>query len=184
MILTDTMAKKISRHGLWFYKTSKPLTDLSRIAYELSANGLPISIQTRCKKRIQQDIVAMVIQHYIDSASDENERFCREQEMNEYYTHGFFTHPEEMNDYIEDGPFWQYFVNFFEYNRLFIENCSHNVVLIEDNNLLNDYENLSGLVNTLPLLHKLALKNKKTIIVMLPTYESITTDFMEKHLLL
>ena len=34
--------------------------------------------------------------------------------MSEYNTHGFFWHPEEMNDYIETGSFWANYVHFNE----------------------------------------------------------------------
>lgn len=57
MMLTDSMMQKISEPGLWFYESYQPITDMSKMVYELSVrNGIPVTVLSSCNKRIQQDI--------------------------------------------------------------------------------------------------------------------------------
>ena len=184
MILTDSMIQKISEPGLWFYQSYLPMTDISNMVYELSVrNGVPVTILSSCNKRIQQNIIAMVRKDCIDTASDENERNWLEQEMAEYYTHGLFFHPQEMNDYVENGPFWSDYVHFNDEKWLNYSCCPYNVVLIEDLRVLCDYEGETDLENTLPMVHADAIERNKVVVVYISekASESIA-NFIEKHL--
>ena len=133
MTLTDSMMQKFFEPGLWFYKTYQPMTDISKMVYELSVkNGVPVTVLSSCNTRIQQSIIAMVKKDCIDAACNENERNWLEQEMSEYNTHGFFFHPQEMNDYVENGSFWSNYVHFNDEKWLNFSCCPYNVVIIED----------------------------------------------------
>lgn len=184
MILTDSMIQKISEPGLWFYKTYQPMTDISKMVYELSVkNGVPVTVLSSCNTRIQQSVIAMVRKDCIDTACDENERNWLEQEMSEYNSHGFFFHPQEMNDYVEDGSFWSNYVHFNDEEWLNFSCCPYNVVLIEDIHVLCDYEGETDLANTLPLVHADAIERNKTIVVFMLDHASETTaNFIETHL--
>ena len=107
MIVTESMMLKISEPGIWFMKSSEQITDISNLIYELSVKGCAhLFVNTQYLKEIKRDVVAKVMKDRLDEASDENERNWLEQEMSEYYEHGFFFYPEEMNDYVENGSFW------------------------------------------------------------------------------
>ena len=133
MILTDLMMQKISEPGLWFFKSYQPTTDIVNMVYELSVkSGVPVTVLSSCNKRIQQDIIARIRHNCIDTASNENERNWLEQEMAEYNAHGFFFHPQEMNVYVENGPFWSDYVHFDDEEWLNFSCCPYDVVLIDD----------------------------------------------------
>lgn len=166
MMLTDSMMQKISEPGLWFYESYQPITDMSKMVYELSVrNGVPVTVLSSCNKRIQQDIIAMVRKDCIDAACSENERNWLEQEMAEYNTHGFFFHPQEMNYYVENGPFWSDYVHFNDEEWLNFSCCPYNVVLIEDIHVLCDYKGETDLKNVLPMVHADAKERNKTVVV-------------------
>ena len=185
MILTDSMMQKFSEPGLWFYKSYQPITDISKMVYELSVmNGVPVTVRSSCNKRIQQDIISMVRKDCIDTACSENERNWLEQEMAEYNTHGFFFHPQEMNDYVENGSFWSNYVVFDDEEWLNFSCCSYDVVLIDDIRVLCDYEGETDLANTLPMVHADAMERNKTVVVFMSGNTTETTDyFIETHLL-
>lgn len=184
MILTDSMMQKFSEPGLWFYNTYQPMTDISKMVYELSVkNGVPVTVLSSCNTRIQKSIIAMVKKDCIDAACNENERNWLEQEMSEYNTHGFFFHPQEMNDYVEKGSFWSNYLHFNDENWFNFSCCPYNVVLIEDINVLCDYEGETDLANTLPLVHADAIERNKTIVVfMLDNASEAIINFIEAHL--
>ena len=174
--------QKILEPGLWFYNTYQPMTDISKMVYELSVkNGVPVTVLSSYNTRIQQSIIAMVKKDCIDTASNENERNWLEQEMSEHNIHGFFFHPQEMNDYVEDGPFWSNYVHFNDEDWLNFSCCPHNVVLIEDINVLCDYEGETDLENTLPLVHADAIERNKTVVVFISEYPEpsvVLSDFI------
>lgn len=184
MTLTDSMMQKFLEPGLWFYKTYQPMTDISKMVYELSVkNGVPVTVLSSCNTRIQQSIIAMVKKDCIDAACNENERNWLEQEMSEYNTHGFFFHPQEMNDYVENGSFWSNYVHFNDEEWLNFSCCPYNVVIIEDIHVLCDYEGETDLANTLPLLQADAIERNKTVVVfLLDNASEIIANFIESHL--
>lgn len=186
MMLTDSMMQKISESGLWFYKSYLPITDISKMVYELSVrNGVPVTVLSSCNKRIQQDIIAMVRKDCIDTAYNENERNWLEQEMAEYNTHGFFFHPQEMNEYVENGPFWSHYVFFDDNEWLNLSLCLDKVIIVEDIHVLCDYEGETDLENTLPMVHADAMERNITVVVFVSGDASDTIgNFIEAHLFL
>ena len=48
--------------------------------------------------------------------------------MLEYHTHGFFFYPEEMNDFVPNGPFWAEYVSFCDEDKIILNNCKHKTV--------------------------------------------------------
>jgi len=162
----DKLEQKISEPGLWFYQSYQPMPDIIKMVYELSVkNGVPVTVLSSCNKWIQQEIIAMVRKDCIDTASDENERNWLEQEMAEYNTHGLFFHPQEMNDYVENGPFWTDYVYFNDEEWLNFSCCPYDVVLIDDIRVLHDYEGETDLTKILPMVHADAIERNKTVVV-------------------
>lgn len=181
---TNSMMKRIEEPGIWFYKSNQPIAEISGLVYELSVTyGVPVTVLSSCNKSIQQDVIAKVIQNYIETASNENERNWLEQEVSEYNTHGFFRHQEEMNDYIETGSFWANYVHFNEEDWLNFSCCPYNVVIIDEISVLCHYEGENDLATTLPLIHSDAIERKKTVVVMLSAnIPEGLTNFVESHL--
>lgn len=183
MILTDSMMQKISEPGLWFFKSYQPTTDIVNMVYELSVKScVPVTVLSSCNKGIQQEIIAMVRKDCINMASDENERNWLEQEMAEYNAHGFFFHPQEMNVYVENGPFWSDYVHFDDEEWLNFSCCPYDVVLIDDIHVLCDYEGEADLANTLPMVHADAVERNKTVVVFVSGDTSDSIDnFINTH---
>jgi hypothetical protein len=110
----------------------QPCRDISNLIFEMVyKGGVSVDIYTTNKKEIQNEVVAMIRQDCVDSASDENERNWLEQEMEEYNTHGFFWYPEEMNDYVSDGSFWSNYAIIKDDNLLIHSNCVHSIALVD-----------------------------------------------------
>ena len=185
MIFTESMMKKIQEPGLWFLKSSRPMTDISELIYEFAVLcGLPVFVQTRYKCNIQQDVVEKVMKDCIEKASDENEKNWLEKEMEEYNAHGFFFHPQEMDDYVENGPFWSEYVTFDEYEDcwLGLHNLFNHAIIVEDISYL-EYDDEKDLLRILQLNYEDAIRLKNTVIVLVQggTFGT-ATEFIENHL--
>ena len=103
--------------------------------------------------------------------------------MSEYHTHGFFFHPDEMNDYVPNGPFWSEYVSFCEEDKLVLDNCPHKTVIVEDINALC-YDDGRVLPQILTLNNEEAVRNHYTVIVLLLAKKcGIATRFIDRHLL-
>ena len=183
-VLTDSMMQRIEEPGIWFYKSIHTIDEISGLVYELSViNGVPVSVLSNSKKRIQHDIISMVKRKYIETTTNEDERNWLEQELLEYNTHGFFWYPQELNDYIETGSFWTNYVHFDDEDWLNFSCCPHKVVIIDDISVLNQYEGENDLTNTLPLIHTDAIERKKTVIVIMSdNVREVLTNFIECHI--
>lgn len=132
VICTDSLFQKLHKPGLWVVKSMRPCWDISHFIYEMVyKGGMSVDIFSTNKKEIQNEVVAMISQDCIDNASDENERNWLEQEMAEFNTHGFFWHPEEMNDYVGNGSFWSHYAIIKDDNLLIHSNCVHSIALVD-----------------------------------------------------
>ena len=180
--LTDSMIKKASEPGLWFFRSKQPMEDFSCFLYELAVKmGVPVTVLSQNKKQIQNAVMAKLRQDIIKSAHTENEKNWLEDEMSEYHTHGFFFYPEEMNDYVPNGSFWSEYVSFCEEDKLVLGNCPHRTVIVEDINLCYDDER--ELPQILTLNNEEAIRNHYTVIVIVPakSYGS-ATKFIDRYL--
>ena len=182
--LTDSMIKKLSEPGLWFLRSDRQMNDFSCLLYELAVKmGVPVTVLSQNKKLVQNAVIAKVGQDIIKSAHTENEKNWLEDEMSEYHTHGFFFHPDEMNDYVPNGSFWSEYVSFCEEDKLVLSNCPHRTVIVEDINALC-YDDELVLPQILTLNNEEAIRNRYTVIVMVSAknYGS-ATRFIDRHLL-
>lgn len=183
MTLTYSMIQKLSEPGLWFIKSNQPRNDIRNLVNELTVKiGVPISVNTTCKKEIQEYVIAKVMRDCIISASDENEKNWLEQEMSEYNVHGFFSYPEHMNDYVENGPFWEEYVHFNDDLPLQIHNYVDRIIVYEDIHTL-EYDEETVFLKILQLNHEEALRLNRTVIVLV-TKELVESakEFIENHL--
>ena len=104
--------------------------------------------------------------------------------MTEYNTHGQFWYPEELNDYLPDGPFWSNYVHFDQFKILSFTNSFSNLYLIDNlSELWFDDESEDDLSSRFPLIEREAVENKKTIIVFVSSYDlDINEDYIKNHL--
>ena len=116
--------EKLNKPGLWFVCSEQPATELKQYVYDFAVEtGLPIVVYSNMsKKEIMNAVIDLVKAKCIENAVNENERDWLEQEMMEYNNHGFFCHPEELNDYIPNGSFWHNYVYFDEFKILSFTN--------------------------------------------------------------
>ena len=170
--------EKLNRPGLWFVKSRQPCTELCKYVYELAVElGLPVVVfSSVSKKEIQNNVLEMVKNKCVDMASDELERNWLEQEMMEYNNHGFFWHPEELNDYIPNGSFWSNYVFFDEFKILSFTNTFSNLYLIDNITELWYDDNDHELRRTLPLIEREAIEYKKTFIVFVSSNDPCTNE--------
>ena len=183
MFVSDSMMQKVDVPGLWFLKSSRPSSDISDLIYELSVKGCAhFFVRSQFKREIQKEVLAKVIKDYLDGASDENERNRLEQEMLDYKEHGFSSNLQVMNDFIEEGFFWNDTVIMIDEIPLFCLNYRNAIIILEDiNDLRHDDE--TDLLKALQLYHEDAIRIKSTVIVLVQekNYGS-ATEFIEKHL--
>lgn len=167
MVLTESILKKQLGPGLWFVNSGRPTTELKQYIYNIAVEfGVPVVVYSSLSKRdIQNDAVNLIRKKYLDNVVDENERYWLEHEMTEYDNHGFFFHPQELNDYIENGAFWSNYVHFNDEEWLNFSCCPYDVVLIDDVRVLCDYEGETDLAKTLPMIHADAIERNKTVMV-------------------
>ena len=178
--------EKINKPGLWFVYSNQPATELSSYVYDLAVElGLPIVVySSSSNKEIQNEVLNSIKIKCIEAASDELEKNWLEQEMMEYNNHGFFWHPEELNDYVPNGSFWSNYVFFDEFKILSFTNSFSNIYLIDNLSELW-YEDKSNIFQSLPSIEKEAVEYKKTIIVFVSSYDSyIYESYMSDRLLL
>lgn len=182
--LTDSMIKKLSEPGLWFLRSDRQMNDFICLLYELAVKmGVPVTVLSQNKKQIQNAVIAKVRQDFIKSAHTECEKNWLEDEMLEYHTHGFFFYPEEMNDFVPNGPFWAEYVSFCDEDKIILSNCKHKTVLVEDINALC-YDDGRVLPQILTLNNEEAVRNHYTVIVLLLAKKcGIATRFIDRHLL-
>lgn len=156
---------QIIQPGLWFVKSRQPIVDVSRFVYEIGVElGQPLTVLSSARKVIQDEVVALIKRNYLDSISDNLERDWLEQELSEYYTHGFFWYPEELNVYSPNGSFWSNYVQFDADGWLSLSNCSYNIILVENPSALW-WEDETEISRILPLVEEDAKEKEKTIFV-------------------
>ena len=164
--LTDFIIKKLSESGLWFLRSKQPMEDISSLLYELAVKmGVPVTVLSQNKKQIQNAVIAKVRQDFIKSAHTECEKNWLEDEMLEYHTHGFFFYPEEMNDFLLNGPFWAEYVSFCDEDKIILSNCKHKTVLVEDINALC-YDEEKVLPQIFTLNNEETIRNNYTVIIL------------------
>lgn len=164
MEIVDSL-DKIIRPGLWLVKSRQSVVDLSRFVYEIGVElGQPLTILSSAKREIKDEVVALIRRNYLEGTPDKLERDWLEQELTEYYTHGFFWHPEELNDYSSGGSFWSSYVQFDADGWLSLANCSYNIILVDDPSSLW-WEDETDIKRILPLVEKDAIEKKKTVFV-------------------
>ena len=182
--LTDFIIKKLSESGLWFLRSKQPMEDISSLLYELAVKmGVPVTVLSQNKKQIQNAVIAKVRQDFIKSAHTECEKNWLEDEMLEYHTHGFFFYPEEMNDFVPNGPFWAEYVSFCDDDKIILSNCKHKTVLVEDINALC-YDEEKVLPQIFTLNNEEAIRNNYTVIILFQAKDyGIATKYIDRHLL-
>ena len=183
MIVSDSMLQKVDKPGLWFLKSSRPSSDISDLVYELGVNGSThLYVRTQFKKEVHNNVISKIIKSIIDGASDVNERKWLEQEMLDYKEHGFSSNLQVMNDYIEEGFFWNDTVIMIDEIPLFCLNYRNAIIILEDINDLG-YDDETDFLKALQLYHEDAIRIKSTVIVLVQekNYGS-ATEFIEKHL--
>ena len=177
--------EKLNKPGLWFMHSIQPAKELGRYVYELTVElGRPIVVYfNSSKKEIQNEVLGSIKAKCIEAASDELERNWLEQEMMEYNNHGFFWHPEELNDYIPNGSFWTNYVFFDEFKILSFTNSFSNIYLIENLSELW-YDDECDIFQSLPSMEKEAIEYKKTFIVFVsPNDTCVNESYIKSHLL-
>src|SRR5574344_2764080 len=165
--------EKLNEPGIWFVCSEKPANQLSRYIYELAFElGLPIVVySSSTKKEIQNEVLGFIKAKCIEAASDELERNWLEQEMMEYNNHGFFFYPEELNDYVPNGSFWNNYVFFDEFKILSFTNSFSHLYLIDNlSELCLDYG--CDFSRALASIEQEAVEYKKTIIVFVTPNDS------------
>ena len=71
--------------------------------------------------------------------------------MTEYDNHGFFWYPEELNDFIPNGFFWNNYVFFDEFKILSFTNSFSHLYLIDNlSELCLDYGSDTGVLRVHP----------------------------------
>ena len=91
--------------------------------------------------------------------------------MTEYDNHGFFWYPEELNDFIPNGFFWNNYVFFDEFKILSFTNSFSHLYLIDNlSELSHDYG--SDYSRALTAIEQEAAEYKKTIIVFVSPNDS------------
>jgi len=183
MIVTESMMQKISEPGLWFMKSSQPIKDISNLIYELAVKGCAhLFVNTQYQKEIQRGVIAKVMKDLIDEASDEDERNWLEREMSEYYEHGFFFYPEEMNDYVENGSFWKEDVYLGDDSNLSIFDYPSKVAIVEGIDYLL-FEEEKDLKENFLAIHEDAIVYEKNVIVMVQEEsDGSASDYIERNL--
>ena len=173
--------EKLNKPGLWFVCSEQPATELKQYVYDFAVeSGLPIVVYSDIpKKEIQNAVIDRIKTKYLENATDEKERNWLEHEMKEYDNHGFFRYPEELNDFIPNGFFWDYYVSFDEFKILSFINCFSNLCLID--NLSELYlDDGSACSKALTSMEREAVEYKKTVIVFVTpndSYYDSTRDF-------
>lgn len=173
--------EKLNKPGLWFVCSGRPASELKQYVYDFAVElGLPVVVySSMSEKEIQNAVIDLIKTKYLDNAANEQERDWLEQEMSEYNTHGFFFHPQEMNDYVENGPFWTDYVFFDNFKILSFTNSFSHLYLIDNlSELCLDYG--SDYSRALTSIEQEAVEYKKTIIVFVSpndSYYDSTRDF-------
>ena len=170
MEIVDSL-EKIIRPGLWFVKSRQPVVDLSRFVYEFAVElGVPVTIHSRAKRAVQNEVVTLIKKNYIENATDELEREWLEQELKEYNTHDHFWYPPEMNQYTTKGSFWSHDALFLDYEWLMLPSCGNDIVLVDDPSALW-WGDESDKLKILRMLEEEAKERNKTVIVFVsPNY--------------
>jgi len=178
---------KVREPGMWFRLTSRPMADIGELIYELAViSGIPVCVVSSFNRQLQKDIIAKVMNDCVGRASDEYEKNWLESEMAEYNAHGLFFYPEEMNDFVEGGPFWIQYVYFQGNEWEGIANYSKDVIIVDDMNTLSYYDDngeMKELLNILQLNHEEAIEFGSTVIVFVHEKSFGTEkEFIESHL--
>ena len=181
--------KKLSEPGLWFVRTNHFASEISRYIYDFAVElGLRVVVFSATSMiEIQNEVIDILKEKCLEKASDENERNWLEQELREYNVHGFFFYPEELNDYVHDGLFWEEYCHFGELRDFDLYNFTDKLYLIDSPSELSYYSFESDkefeFLKALPL-EKETIESKKTLIVFVsPTDSCIDDTFVNNHLL-
>ena len=183
MFVSDSMMQKVDVPGLWFLKSNRPSSDISDLVYELGVNGSThLYVRTQFKKEVHNNVISKIIKGIIDGASDINERKWLEQEMLDYKEHGFSSNLQMMNDYIEEGFFWNDIVIMIDEIPLFCLNYRNAIIILEDiNDLRHDDE--KDLLKILQLNQEDAIRINTTMIIFVQEKDyGPATEFIENHL--
>ena len=99
---------KIIRPGLWLVKSRQPVVDVSRFVYEIGVElGQPLTVLSSVEKEIKDEVVALIRRNYLEGTPDKLERDWLEQELTEYYTHGFSGTRRNLMFIRLEAPFGQ-----------------------------------------------------------------------------
>ncbi len=182
--------KKLSEPGLWFVRTKHSTSVISRYIYDLAVElGLYVEVYSATSKiEIQNEVIDILKEKCLEKASDENERNWLEQELREYNAHGFFSYPEELNDYVPDGSFWEEYCHFGKIREFDLYNFPDKLYLIDCPSELSYYffecDKEFEFLKALPLIEKEAIEYRNSVIVFLsPTDSCIDDTFVNNHLL-
>lgn len=175
--------QKISEPGLWFMKSTKPIADMSSLIYELAVKGCAhLFVNTQYQKEIQREVIAKVMKDRLDETSNKNERNWLEHEMSEYYEHGFFFYPEEMNDYVENGSFWKEDVYLGDDSILSIFDYPSKIAIVEGLNYL-PFDDEMDLKENLLSIHKDVIEYGKSVIVLVQEKNyGLAAELIQTHL--
>ena len=88
-----------------------------------------------------------------------------------------------LNDFIMNGYFWEHQVYIYDFDRLFVENCETEVILIDEILMLNKHKD-EPLVSALKQTERMAMKHGKSIFVFVYENASMLADeFVLKRLI-
>ena len=185
MALSDLILHKITAMGLWFVKTRATIMDISQLIYDLSVKGsMFLQIYSSDKERIINSVISMITKDRLQEATCSYERLLIESSISYYHEFGFFDALlPELNDFIMNGYFWEHQVYIYDFDRLFVENCETEVILIDEIQMLNKHKD-EPLVSALKQTERMAMKHGKSIFVFV--YESasmLADEFVLKRLI-
>ena len=179
MALSDLILKRTSQPGLWFVRSKYTTLDISKLVYDLAVKGsVFLEIYSSFKERIVNSVISMITKDRLRSTTNSDEHFYVENDISEYYERGFFWR-SELNDYLPNGVFWDQQVWIYDYDPLFIHNCSFETIIIDDINGLHDNffkYNVESRVNLLQQTEKLAIQKSKSVFVFVRDNTAILTN--------
>ena len=179
MALSDLFINKATQPGLWFVKSIYASLDITKLVYSLAVKGsMYLQIYSSDKERIVNSVISMITKDRLRSTTNPDEHFYVENDISEYYERGFFWR-SELNDYLPNGVFWDQQVWIYDYDPLFIHNCSFETIIIDDINGLHDNffkYNVESMVNLLQQTEKLAIQKSKSVFVFVRDNTAILTN--------
>ena len=187
MALSDLILKRTSQPGLWFVRSKYTTLDISKLVYDLAVKGsVFLEIYSSFKERIVNSVISMITKDRLRSTTNSDEHFYVENDISEYYERGFFW-CSELNDYLPNGVFWEQQVCIYDYDPLFIHNCSFETIIIDDiiglDDKYYDYNEVSK-IHLLQQTERLALQDSKSVFVFVSDNTAIlTNNFIRERLI-